>query len=141
MQGCEGVVWEKGEPVRLSRAHASYSNRRPKLCSDTLFDLIAVMECSDGAAKHAAARTDNGAASEIRVVVEGSCPFVQVAGSGQFLRKDSGSIAGSGTGPFEGQEAHVQAGARKSEDERLLDELKALRLQVLGLGAQEAASN
>ena len=176
MQGCEGVVWEKGEPVRLSRAHASYSNRRPKLCSDTLFDLIAVMECSDGAAKHAAARTDNGAASEIRVVVEGSCPFVQVAGSGQFLREDSGSSAGSWAGPFEpmclnsdlreaneqvrqqeesleaeaqaapepvdgGQEARVQAGARKSEDERLLDELKALRLQVLGLGAREEETN
>ena len=38
------VVWEKGEPVRLSRAHAIYWYRRPKLCSDTLIDIIADME-------------------------------------------------------------------------------------------------
>ena len=91
------VVWKKGEPVRLPRgyARARASSRRPKLCSDTLIDLIADMEPqrqakqgSDGAAKHA----NNGAASEVRVVeqVEGSCPFLQVAGSGQFLREDIG---------------------------------------------------
>ena len=136
------VVWEKGEPVRLSRAHASYSYRRPKLCSDTLFDLIAVVECSDGAAKHAAERTDNGAARKVRVVVEGSCPFVQVAGSGQFLREDIGASAEQASQqeagaqaalPVDGgPEARVQAGDRKREDERLLDELKALRLQDPG---------
>ena len=89
------IVWMKGEPVRLPRgyARARASSRRPKLCSDTLIDLIADMEPqrqakqgSDGAAKHA----NNGAASEVRVVVEGSCLFVQVAGSGQFLREDIG---------------------------------------------------
>ena len=97
-----GVVWEQGEPVRLSRAHAIYWYRRPKLCSDTLIDLIADMEPqrqakqgSDGAAKHA----NNGAASEVRVVE-------QVEGS--------------------------QAGDGKSGDGRLLDELKALRLQDPG---------
>ena len=154
MQGCEGVVWEKGEPVRLSRAHAIYWYRRPKLCSDTLIDLIADMEPqkqaeqgSDGAAKHA----DDGAANKVRVVVEGSYPFVQVAGSGQFLREDIGASAEQASQqeagaqaalPVDGgPEARVQAGDRKREDERLLDELKALRLQVLGLGAQEAASN
>ena len=42
---------------------------------------------SDGAAK---CTPNNGAASEVRVVVEGSCLFVQVAGSGQFLREDIG---------------------------------------------------
>ena len=189
-----GVVWMEGEPVRLSRAHAHASSS----CPDDLDliastgeapfpilqpagpqgtspdDLAASMEPqvlhqgqakqgSDGAAKHAA-HADNGAASEVRVVVRGSCPFVQVAGSGQLLREDSGSSASSWAGPFEplcfnsdvhgakagvqaalpvdgGPEARVQAGDRKREDERLLDELKALRLQVLGLGAQEAASN
>ena len=69
-----------------------------------MIDLIADMEPqkqaeqgSDGAAKHA----DDGAANKVRVVVEGSCPFVQVAGSGQLLREDSGSRAGSWAGPFE----------------------------------------
>ena len=150
-----GVVWEQGEPVRLSRAHAIYWYRRPKLCSDTLIDMIADMEPqrqakqgSDGAAK---CTPNNGAASEVRVVVEGSCLFVQVAGSGQFLREDIGASAEQASQqeagaqaalPVDGgPEARVQAGDRKREDERLLDELKALRLQVLGLGAQEAASN
>ena len=104
-----GVVWEQGEPVCLSRAHAIYWYRRPKLCSDTLIDLIADMEPqrqakqgSDGAAKHA----NNGAASEVRVVeqVEGSCPFLQVAGSGQFLREDIGLTRPSTVG----KEARVQ---------------------------------
>ena len=91
------IVWMKGEPVRLPRGYArtTASNRRPKLCSDTLIDMIADMEPqrrakqgSDGAAKHA----NNGAASEVRVVeqVKESCPFLQVAGSGQFLREDIG---------------------------------------------------
>ena len=139
------VVWKKGEPVRLPRgyARARASSRRPKLCSDTLIDLIADMEFqrqakqgSDGAAK---CTPNNGAASEVRVVeqVKESCPFLQVAGSGQFLREDIGLTRPSTVG----KEARVQAGDGKSEDERLLDELKALRLQVLGLGAQEEASN
>ena len=98
------IVWMKGEPVRLPRGYArtTASNRRPKLCSDTLIDMIADMEPqrrakqgSDGAAKHA----NNGAASEVRVVE-------QVEGS--------------------------QAGDGKSGDGRLLDELKALRLQDPG---------
>ena len=92
------VVWMKGEPVRLPRGYArtTASIRRPKLCSDTLIDLtIADTEPQrqakqgpDGAAKHA----NNGAASEVRVVeqVKESCPFLQVAGSGQFLREDIG---------------------------------------------------
>ena len=67
------IVWMKGEPVRLPRGYArtTASSRRPKLCSDTLIDLIADMEPqrqakqgSDGAAKHA----NNGAVSEVRVV-------------------------------------------------------------------------
>ena len=83
--------------------------------------------------------------------VKESCPFLQVAGSGQFLREDisasaeraSQQEAGAQAAlPVDGgPEARVQAGDRKHEDERLLDELKALRLQVLGLGAQEASSN
>ena len=98
------MVLMKGEPVRLPRGYArtTASSRRPKLCSDTLIDLIAAMEPqrqakqgSDGAAKHA----NNGAASEVRVVE-------QVEGS--------------------------QAGDGKSEDGRLLDELKALQLQDPG---------
>ena len=146
------------------------SSCRPKLCSDALIDLVAGMEPhptqkqakqgSHGAGRQAR----SGAAGEVRVVAQGSCPFVQVAGSGQLLREDSGSSASSWAGPFEplcfnsdvhgakagvqaalpvdgGPEARVQAGDRKREDERLLDELKALRLQVLGLGAQEASSN
>ena len=179
-----GVVWEKGEPVRLPRGYATAraSGSRPKLCSGALIDLAASMEPQKQAKQgsHGAGCTGRqartGAAGEVRVVVEGSCPFMQVAGSGQFLREDSGSSAGSWAGPFEpmclnsdlreaneqvrqqeesleaeaqaapepvdgGQEARVQAGARKSEDERLLDELKALRLQVLGLGAREEVTN
>ena len=40
------IVWMKGEPVRLRRgcALARASSRRPKLCSDTLIDIIADME-------------------------------------------------------------------------------------------------
>ena len=130
-----GVVWMQGEPVRLSRAHAHASSscpddldletdliastgegpfpiRQPAGPQDTSpDDLAASMEPqvshqgqakqgSDGAAKHAA-HVDNGAANEVRVVVQGSCPFVQVAGSGQLLREDSGSIASSWAGPFE----------------------------------------
>ena len=153
------VVWEKGEPVRLPRGYAipRASCCRPKLCSDALIDLVAGMEPhptqkqakqgSHGAGRQAR----SGAAGEVRVVVQGSCPFVQVAGSGQFLREDIGASAEQASQqeagaqaalPVDGgPEARVQAGDRKREDERLLDELKALRLQVLGLGAQEAASN
>ena len=153
------VVWEKGEPVRLARGYAisRASCCRPKPCSDALIDLVAGMEPhptqkqakqgSHGAGRQAR----NGAAGEVRVVVQGSCPFVQAAGSGQFLREDISASAerasqqGAGAEaalPVDGgPEARVQAGDRKSEDERLLDELKALRLQVLGLGAQEEASN
>ena len=104
------IVWMKGEPVRLPRGYArtTASSRRPKLCSDTLIDLIADMEPqkqaeqgSDVAVTVAAKHADDGAANKVRVVVEGSCPFVQVAGSGQLLREDSGSSAGSWAGPFE----------------------------------------
>ena len=153
------VVWEKGEPVRLARGYAipRASSCRPKLCSDALIDLVASMEPhptqkqakqgSHGAGRQAR----SGAAGEVRVVAQGSCPFVQVAGSGQFLREDIGASAEQASQqeagaqaalPVDGgPEARVQAGDRKREDERLLDELKALRLQVLGLGAQEEASN
>ena len=103
------VVWEKGEPVRLARGYAisRASCCRPKPCSDALIDLVAGMEphptqkqAKQGS--HGAGRqTRNGAAGEVRVVVQGSCPFVQVAGSGQLLREDSGSSAGSWAGPFE----------------------------------------
>ena len=96
-----GVVWEQGEPVRLSRAHAIYWYRRPKLCSDTLIDLIADMEPqkqaeqgSDGAAKHA----DDGAANKVRVVVEGSCPFVQVAGSASSCARTAARARAAGRG-------------------------------------------
>ena len=92
------VVWEKGEPVRLARGYAisRASCCRPKPCSDALIDLVAGMEPhptqkqakqgSHGAGRQAR----SGAAGEVRVVVQGSCPFVQVAGSGQFLREDIG---------------------------------------------------
>ena len=153
------IVWMQGEPVRLPRGYArtTASNSRPKLCSDALIDLVASMEPhptqkqakqgSHGAGRQAR----SGAAGEVRVVAQGSCPFVQVAGSGQFLREDIGASAEQASQqeagaqaalPVDGgPEARVQAGDRKREDERLLDELKALRLQVLGLGAQEEASN
>ena len=80
------VVWEKGEPVRLPRGYAipRASCCRPKLCSDALIDLVASMEPhptqkqakqgSHGAGRQAR----SGAAGEVRVVAQGSCPFVQV---------------------------------------------------------------